>query len=147
MALTQSGYLVFGGYNMHVTGLTTCGSSAGGWGTYDTSGILSCDTDGKANTTVIINFAQSSGKSFPAAEYCYNYTTSGTAAGDWWLPSMYELSRLIENKAIVNDTLTKLGKNDFIQCGIICFRQLRILVFDRSRCLCSVVLYDNCQLV
>lgn len=109
-ALTQSGYLVSGGYNTHVTGLTTCGSSAGGWGEYDSSGVLSCDTDGKANTAAIINFAQSSGKSFPAAEYCYNYATAGTKTGDWWLPSMYELSRLIANKTTVNDTLTKLGK-------------------------------------
>lgn len=50
------------------------------------------DWNGKENTQIIIDYCQKRGKSCPAAEYTYSYSTEGTKPGDWYLPSMGELS-------------------------------------------------------
>ena len=54
-----------------------------------------CSTDGKSNTIKIINHAGSSKSSYEAANYCYSYTTEGTKAGDWFLPSAAEMDKII----------------------------------------------------
>lgn len=46
---------------------------------------------GKARTKILHDFY---GADAPAAEYCYTYKTEGTKAGDWFLPSYYELSQI-----------------------------------------------------
>lgn len=46
---------------------------------------------GKARTKILHDFY---GENAPAAEYCYTYKTEGTKAGDWFLPSYYELSQI-----------------------------------------------------
>lgn len=50
------------------------------------------DWNGKENTKIIIDYCKANGKSCPAAEYAYSYSTEGTKPGDWYLPSMGELS-------------------------------------------------------
>ena len=71
---------------------------------------LSCGTDGKANTEAIINFGTSNNLSYPAAEYCYNYTTPGTTVGDWHLPSFAELESIYYAKDSIDVTLNLLDK-------------------------------------
>lgn len=54
--------------------------------------------DGEANTNLIINVYQnstfagntSSSTNYPAAYCCKKYSTTGTKAGDWYLPSWGE---------------------------------------------------------
>ena len=69
-----------------------------------------CGTDGKANTATIIVFGKEKSISYPAAEYCYNYTTPGTTAGDWFLPSYAELFNIYQKKSQINATLNLLGR-------------------------------------
>ena len=78
----------------------------------------SCDTDGKSNTIKILAFGRSKGFSYPAAEYCDNYTTSGTSAGTWFLPSAYESYLLFQQAKIINNTRTNLlGLNSLAEGG------------------------------
>ena len=56
-----------------------------------------CSTDGKSNTIKIMNHGGSSKSSYEAAYYCYSYTTKGTQAGDWFLPSAAEMDKIITN--------------------------------------------------
>lgn len=72
----------------------------------------SCSTDGKANTSIILDFYKNLGISAPAAEYCNNYSTAGTSQGDWFLPSGAELRLIYKNFIPIQDSLSKLGKGN-----------------------------------
>lgn len=52
---------------------------------------------GKAYTKAL---AEDTSFSFDAAKYCHNYVVSGSgdAAGNWWLPDMYELAVLMADE-------------------------------------------------
>ncbi|MBO5443501.1 MAG: hypothetical protein J6A33_06915, partial [Alphaproteobacteria bacterium] len=71
--------------------------------------LLSCDTDGKFNTAKIIQAGKVTKQSFPAAEYCYNYTTAGTKAGDWHLPSFAEAKKIYDVQDTLNSSLRSLS--------------------------------------
>ena len=66
---------------------------------------------GKSNTEAILAYGKANNISYPAAEYCNQYRTSGTGAGDWVLPSLDELRLLSGRFSEVNSTLTLLGKS------------------------------------
>lgn len=74
------------------------------------NGKMICATNGKMNTSLIVAYQKSSGQSFPAANYCSLYVTTGTTAGSWFLPSAAEVQTLSQNREKVNATLTNLGK-------------------------------------
>ena len=72
------------------------------------------DFNGKSYTTTIVNIC---GTGCPAAYYAHNYSTTGTAKGDWFLPSGGQLKLLDQNKtdikvgfAKVNGTFPSSGK-------------------------------------
>lgn len=68
--------------------------------------------DGRKNTDLILAYAKShSGVTMPAAEYCNNYSTPGTKAGDWYLMSASEHSLLSKQWEIVKSTMEKVGGN------------------------------------
>ena len=85
------------------------------WGTYgtDVRGVTNTSTstaqtdmNGKSNTLAII--AGDSGA--VAAKYCNSYKTTGTSAGDWYLPAAGELySYVYGNYSTINATMTTLG--------------------------------------
>lgn len=100
----SSSTLTFGGYGTDIPSLVNC-----------TSEPLSCGTDGKANTAAIIAYGKSNGISYPAAEYCNKYTTTGTKAGDWHLPSYAELKSIYNAKSMINATLSLLGKSSLTE--------------------------------
>lgn len=106
VALDQSSSnLIFSRYRTDIPNLENC-----------TNGKpLSCGTDGKANTAAIIAFGKSNSISYPAAEYCYNYTTTGTEEGDWFLPSYVELKSIYNAKSMINATLNLLGKSSLME--------------------------------
>ena len=69
--------------------------------------------DGKLNTQIIADnitgnvFTQTvtnsaSSGNYPAAQCCINYFTAGTAPGDWYLPSSYELIALCERSNVLS---------------------------------------------
>ena len=70
------------------------------------------DYNGKVNTAAIKAY-DSDLSDFPAAGYAYNYTTSGTKAGDWYLPALGELNEIYSNKNVLNTTLRKIGGTTF----------------------------------
>ena len=94
----------------------------GGYG-YDTPGIMNImdknrakqDFNGKANTAAIKEYNSSlSGYSagYPAAKYAYNYTTTGTNAGEWYLPALGELNTAYTYRDFLNYALSLLGKGN-----------------------------------
>ena len=69
------------------------------------------DFNGKANTAAIKTY-NSSLSNYPAAKYAYNYTTTGTNAGEWYLPALGELNTVYSNKDYMNYALSLVGKED-----------------------------------
>ena len=65
---------------------------------------------GKKNTRVIYEYCKANGKSCPAVEYAYEYTTAGTSAGDWHLPSYVEMAAVKSKRDTLNKALQKLNK-------------------------------------
>ena len=77
-----------------VPGVTTCSTE---YCAYN-------DDNGKANTAAIKSYNSDLSK-YPAAKYVYNYTTTGTKAGDWYLPTLGELVEMRDNKVFLAGTL------------------------------------------
>lgn len=105
VALDQSSSAMqWGGYGTDIPNLVNCSSDP-----------LGCGTDGKLNTATIIAYGKAKGISYPAAEYCNKYTTAGTKAGDWFLPSYAELKSIYNAKSMINATLNLLGKSSLTE--------------------------------
>lgn len=81
-------------------------------------GSAALGTSGKSNTEAILAYGKANNISYPAAEYCNTYSTAGTKAGDWYLPSLTELTLLSSSYAVVNGKLTALvGKVTIEEAG------------------------------
>ena len=70
------------------------------------------DLDGKKNTSTILAYCKTKGKSCPAFEYVNSYKTEGTKAGDWYLPSMGELYAIYGNMSVLNAALGKIAATE-----------------------------------
>ncbi len=90
----------WGGYGKDIPALDNCDAS---------TGTVYCGIDGKTNTAAILAYGKANNISYPAAEYCNKYAVAGTKAGDWHLPSLYELKNIYDNKAKINATISKIG--------------------------------------
>ena len=67
------------------------------------------DFDGKSNTEAWVRYFGSSVTNY-AAGYCYNYSTSGTFKGDWYLPALGELYvSIVTNYQVVKKGLSAAG--------------------------------------
>ncbi len=97
---------------------SSSGIEWGGYG-YDIPGITNTtdlsqakqDFSGKANTAAIKAY-NSSLSNYPAAKYAYEYKTTGTNAGEWYLPALGELYTVNSNKDFLNYALSLVGKKD-----------------------------------
>ena len=69
------------------------------------------DFNGKANTAAI-KAHNSSLSNYPAAKYAYEYKTTGTNAGEWYLPALGELNTVYSNMDYMNYALSLVGKED-----------------------------------
>ena len=88
------------------------------WGGYNKEiGSAARGTSGKSNTAAILAYGKANNISYPAAEYCNKYSTSGTKAGDWFLPSLEELKLLSNNFSGINSALKILGKPTLPEAG------------------------------
>ena len=88
----------WGGYGTDISGLTNITSSS----------TAKNDFSGKSNTSKIVSALGD--KSSYAAGYCYNYTTTGTSKGDWYLPAAGELyASIMTNYSAVNNGIKAAG--------------------------------------
>lgn len=101
VALEENTYLKWGKHDVDIPALTNCGVYL----------LSPCDINGKANTTAILAYGKANSISYPAAEYCSNYITEGTIAGNWFLPSFAELKGIYNAKSDINSGLQILGKS------------------------------------
>ena len=69
------------------------------------------DFNGKAKTAAIKAY-NSSLSNYPAAKYAYEYKTTGTNVGEWYLPAFGELYTVYSNKDFLNYALSLVGKKD-----------------------------------
>ena len=99
IALEQSSTIWASSASYDIPGLTNYGSSSAAKGDYN----------GKSNTSIIIAHGDSNRYSTPVADYAYNYSTTGTNKGDWYLPAGGELYLMYQNKDTLNNSLSKLG--------------------------------------
>lgn len=75
--------------------------------------IPDCTFDGRQATDAILRLGKEKGYSFPAAEYCNNYKTPGTKAGEWFLPSTSEYNFIVSSlryHQIVNNALLSIKR-------------------------------------
>ena len=72
------------------------------------------DVNGKENTKIVSDYCKLNGKSCPAFEYANEYKTAGTKAGDWYIPSIGELSTFCQNETKLNTALDKINKSNFL---------------------------------
>ena len=80
------------------------------WGGYGKEiGSAARGTSGKSNTAAILAYGEANNIKYPAAEFCNKYSTSGTNAGDWFLPSMEEFESLAANYIVVNEKLMTIA--------------------------------------
>ena len=67
------------------------------------------DFSGKSNTAAWVSYHGSSTSRY-APGYCYNYTTTGTSKGQWYLPAAGELyASIVTNYSAVNSGLSAAG--------------------------------------
>ena len=92
----------------------------GGYG-YDIPGITNVinlseakqDFNGKAKTAAMKAYnSNNSWLNYLAAKYAYEYKTTGTNAGEWYLPALGELNTVYSNKDYMNYALSVVGKKD-----------------------------------
>ena len=76
---------------------------------YTSESAVKRDYNGKSNTSIIRAHGDSNGYDTPAADYCYNYVTTGTNKGDWYLPAAGELQLIYNNRTTLNNSLSKVG--------------------------------------
>ena len=89
----------WGGSGTDISGLTN----------YTSGSTAKNDFSGKSNTSKIVSVLGSSSTSY-AAGYCYNYTTTGTSKGQWYLPAEGELyASIYTNYSAVNSGLSAAG--------------------------------------
>ena len=90
----------WGGYNMNISGLPN----------FDSITVKN-DFSGKRNTSKIVSALGDT--SDYAAGYCYNFTTSGTSKGDWYLPAAGELyASIVTNYSVVNNGINAAEGKD-----------------------------------
>ncbi len=82
---------------------------------------LSCldDENGKDDTKIIMSYCNLNSKSCPAAEKAFNYSTVGTSARDWYLPSGGELEWLANVKSTINTKLATISGANQLPGGML----------------------------
>ena len=64
--------------------------------------------DGKGNTEKLIVYGKAHGISFPAAEWCAQYSQNGVRPGEGFMPASEQLKRIVANREIINPAMQKI---------------------------------------
>lgn len=80
--------------------------------TYSKTDVVN-DLNGKENTKLIYNYCRNTNISC-LGRTAYEYTTTNTKKGDWYMASAGEAKLLYNYKNRVNTTMRRLGKNEII---------------------------------
>ena len=73
---------------------------------YSNSTAALKDMNGKMNTDIILAYANSSGKEYPAVQYCHDLTIGGK---EWYLPSAGQLQKITNNRTKITPAITATG--------------------------------------
>ena len=65
--------------------------------------------DGKGNTEKLIAYGKAHDISFPAAEWCAQYSKNGVKPGEGFMPASEQLKLIVANRKIVNPALQGIG--------------------------------------
>lgn len=65
--------------------------------------------DGWRNTQSLLKLAKEKDCSFPAAEYCVNYSGNGIKAGDGFMASKEQWLKIFANVEIINKSIERIG--------------------------------------
>ena len=87
----------WGGYGKDISGLTN----------YTSQSTVSKDYSSCGNSEKIK--AQGNSSTYPAAWAAYNYTTTGTKAGDWCLPAAGIFTSIYNNQSAINTGFSRAG--------------------------------------
>ena len=72
--------------------------------------ILNATDNGKNNTKAVIDLGGDYASSDYAPGYCYYSTEGGQKEGSWFLPTVKESMKLLENGVKINEILTNIGE-------------------------------------
>ena len=64
--------------------------------------------DGKGNTEKLIAYGKAHDISFPAAEWCAQYSQNGVRPGEGFMPASEQLKRIVANREIINPAMQKI---------------------------------------
>ena len=64
--------------------------------------------DGKGNTEKLIAYGKAHDISFPAAEWCAQYSKNGVKPGEGFMPALKQLERIVVNREIINPAIQKI---------------------------------------
>ena len=101
MALKSIGSYAWGGYGTDISGLTNYTSSSSA-----SQGYASCENSAKIR-------AQGNSSTYPAVWAAYNYTTTGTKAGDWCLPAAGIITSIYNNQSTINTGFSRANGTQF----------------------------------
>ena len=109
------------------SGLAWCTDSAAGYSKNitalqgDTTSGYMDGSDGWERLKAACSDAESNPEKYPAWNYCRNYGATNGLTGDfatgWYLPTVAELYTIYQNKAVVDESLSKAGGSTFGKGG------------------------------
>ena len=79
------------------------------WSDKDCETNIKDEYDGKGNTEKLIAYGKAHDISFPAAEWCAQYSKNGVKPGEGFMPASEQLKLIVANRKIVNPALQKIG--------------------------------------
>ncbi len=111
----DAGNVAWGGDGIDIPTLNNVAGIYGGTWDLDRCRWQTRDRDGQSNTQAILAYGSANGISYPAAEYVNSYhpaacsSSSWCGAGKWFLPSVYELYPMLDQRVELKKVLSNLG--------------------------------------
>lgn len=115
LAITASARMPWGGSQTAYTGNSELISCVTGYDSF-----RPVTQDGAVLSTAILQAQRQDGLSYPAVEFCRDYSTAGTSRGDWYLPSLSELYYALHQNAAterkkIENAVAKLNSFNYFQ--------------------------------
>ena len=78
------------------------------WSSVNCETNIKDEYDGKGNTEKLIAYGKAHDISFPAAEWCAQYSQNGVRPGEGFMPASEQLKRIVANREIINPAMQKI---------------------------------------